>query len=42
MERGFLMAFKNRGKKFLVLRTILVFLVATAIFLAVLKAVGVL
>ncbi len=36
------MAFKNRGKKFLVLRTILLFLVATAIFLAVIKALGLL
>ena len=41
VRRSF-MAFKDRGKKFLVLRTILVFLVATAVFLAVLKAVGVL
>ncbi len=36
------MAFKDRGKKFLVLRTILLFLVGTAVFLAVLKAAGVL
>ncbi len=34
------MAFKDRGKKFLVLRVILVFLVATAVFLAVMKAAG--
>ena len=34
------MAFKDRRKKFLVLRIILVFLVATAVFLAVMKAVG--
>ena len=36
------MAFKDRGKKFLVLRTVLLFLVATAVFLAVLKACGLL
>ena len=36
------MAFKDRGKKFLVLRTILVFLVATAVFLAVQKGFGLL
>ncbi len=34
------MSFKDRGKGFLVLRIILVFLVATAVFLAVMKAVG--
>lgn len=34
------MAFKDRGKKFMILRIILVFLVATAVFLAVMKAVG--
>ena len=39
VRRSF-MAFKDRGKKFLVLRIILVFLVATAVFLAVMKAVG--
>ncbi len=35
------MAFKDRGKGFTVLRVILVFLVATAVFLAVMKAIGV-
>ncbi len=34
------MSFKDRGKKFLVLRIILVFLIATAIFLAIMKGVG--
>ena len=34
------MSFKDRGKKFLVLRIILIFLVATAVFLAVVKGFG--
>ena len=41
-EGGIVMAFKDRGKGFKALRIILVLLVGTAVFLAVLKLLGLL